>query len=103
MKVGFVQNCPEFGNIQVNLDRIAKMLAGREADLLVLPELFSTGYRFINMDEAHQYAESIPDGLTTNFLNYGFRNKLLKINRLIIENDMQLYDYNWYRPVLVLD
>ncbi len=41
--------------------------------------------------------------LTTNFLNYGFRNKLLKINRLIIENDMQLYDYNWYRPVLVLD
>ena len=68
MKVGFVQNCPEFGNIQANLDRIAKMLAGREADLLVLPELFSTGYRFKNMDEAHQYAETIPDGLTTNFL-----------------------------------
>ena len=68
MKVGFVQNCPEFGNIQANLDRIAKMLAGREADLLVLPELFSTGYRFKNMDEAHQYAENIPDGPTTNFL-----------------------------------
>lgn len=68
MKVGFVQNCPEFGNIQANLDRIAKMLAGREADLLVLPELFSTGYRFKNMDEAHQYAETIPDGPTTNFL-----------------------------------
>ena len=68
MKVGFVQNCPEFGNIQANLDRIAKMLAGREADLLVLPELFSTGYRFKNMDEAHHYAETIPDGPTTNFL-----------------------------------
>ena len=68
MKVGFVQNCPEFGNIQVNLDRIAKMLAGREADLLVLPELFSTGYRFKNMDEAYHYAETIPDGPTTNFL-----------------------------------
>ena len=68
MKVGFVQNCPEFGNIQVNLDRIAKMLAGREADMLVLPELFSTGYRFKNMDEAHHYAETIPDCLTTNFL-----------------------------------
>ena len=68
MKVGFVQNYPEFGNIQANLDRIEKMLAGREADLLVLPELFSTGYRFKNMDEAHQYAETIPDGKTTNFL-----------------------------------
>ena len=68
MKVGFDQNCPEFGNIQANLDRIEKMLMGKEAELIVLPELFSTGYRFINMDEAHQYAEPIPDGLTTNFL-----------------------------------
>ena len=68
MKVGFVQNCPEFGNIQANLDRIEKMLMGKEAELIVLPELFATGYRFKNMDEAHQYAEPIPDGLTTNFL-----------------------------------
>ena len=68
MKVGFVQNCPEFGNIQANLDRMEKMLTGKVAELFVLPELFSTGYQFKNMDEAHQYAESIPDGLTTNFL-----------------------------------
>tara|TARA_Y100001960_G_scaffold136087_1_gene144421 strand:- start:289 stop:1080 length:792 start_codon:yes stop_codon:yes gene_type:complete len=68
MKVGFVQNCPEFGNVQANLDRVDKMLAGKEADLLVLPELFSTGYRFNNMDEAYQYGEPIPGGLTTNFL-----------------------------------
>ena len=68
MKVGFVQNFPEFGRVQTNLNRIKKMLSGKEAELLVWPELFSTGYRFKNMDEAHQYAEPVPDGLTTSFL-----------------------------------
>lgn len=68
MKVSFAQNYPEFGNIQANLDRAEKMLAGKAADLIVLPELFSTGYRFKNMDEARRYAELVPGGVTTNFL-----------------------------------
>jgi predicted amidohydrolase len=68
MKVAIVQNRPEFGNIQGNLNRIEEMLAGRAADLYVLPELFATGYRFKNMDEAHQFSETVPDGMTTHFL-----------------------------------
>ena len=59
MKVGFVQNHPQFGNIQDNLSRIEEMLDGKMADLFVLPELFSTGYRFKKMDEAHKYAEPV--------------------------------------------
>ncbi len=70
MKVGFVQNHPEFGNVQANLDRIEEMLVGKAADLFVLPELFSTGYRFKNMDEAHHYAEIVPGGVTTSFLTH---------------------------------
>jgi len=68
MKVAIVQNSPEFGKVQANLDRIEEMLAGKAADLIVLPELFATGYRFKDMDEAHHYAELVPSGLTTNFL-----------------------------------
>lgn len=68
MKVGFVQNHPEFGNVQANLDRVEELLSGKSADLIVLPELFSTGYRFKNMEEAHQYAELVPGGMTTSFL-----------------------------------
>ncbi|MZH05281.1 MAG: acyltransferase [Nitrospinae bacterium] len=68
MKAGFVQYHPEFGNVQANLDRVEELLAGKEADLFVLPELFSTGYRFKNMEEAHHYAELVPGGLTTGFL-----------------------------------
>ena len=68
MKVAIVQNRPDFGNVQGNLNRIEKMLVGKIADLFVLPELFATGYRFKNMDEAHQFAEPVPDGRTSNFL-----------------------------------
>jgi predicted amidohydrolase len=68
MKVAIVQNRPEFGNVQENLNRIEEMLAGKVADLYVLPELFATGYRFKNRDEAHRYAELVPGGMTTHFL-----------------------------------
>jgi predicted amidohydrolase len=68
MKVAIVQNHPEFGNVQGNLDRVEEMLAGRVADLFVLPELFATGYCFKDMDEAHHYAELVPSGKTTHFL-----------------------------------
>jgi predicted amidohydrolase len=68
MKVAIVQNRPEFGNVQGNLNRIEEILVGKAADLYVLPELFATGYRFKDMDEAHHYAELVPSGMTTNFL-----------------------------------
>jgi 5-aminopentanamidase len=68
MKVAIVQNHPEFGKVQDNLNRIEEMLVGKSADLFVLPELFATGYRFKNMDEAHQFAEPIPSGRISNFL-----------------------------------
>jgi predicted amidohydrolase len=68
MKVAIVQNRPEFGNVQENLNCIEEMLARKAADLYVLPELFATGYRFKNKEEAHQYAELVPGGMTTRFL-----------------------------------
>lgn len=39
-----------------------------DADLLVLPELFSTGYLFSGRRELRQLAEEIPGGETTRFL-----------------------------------
>jgi predicted amidohydrolase len=68
MKVAIVQNRPEFGKVQDNLNRIEEMLVGKSADLFVLPELCATGYRFKNMDEAHQFAEPVPSGMISNFL-----------------------------------
>ena len=65
MRVGFVQNNPVFANIQENLSRVEKLLAGQSADLFVLPELFATGYQFKDQEESRSLAELVPRGVTT--------------------------------------
>jgi len=67
MKVGYVQNSPENGNKQTNFDRVEKLLSEVKADLIVLPELFATGYIFKDADEAKKQAEDFT-GETTQFL-----------------------------------
>ena len=39
-----------------------------ETDLIVLPELFATGYQFVSQEEVFQLAEPVPDGATTKRL-----------------------------------
>jgi predicted amidohydrolase len=68
MKAGFVQTCPVFGDVRGNLARAEAQLEGRSADLLVLPELFNTGYQFNSREEVLSLAESIPGGPTAQFL-----------------------------------
>ena len=68
IKVGFVQTDPEFGAVEVNLNHVKKFWGNRKADLLVLPELFSTGYQFQSFAEARNLSETIPDGPSTHFL-----------------------------------
>jgi predicted amidohydrolase len=62
MKVGYVQMSPVLHNVEMNLEKIARMISTAKADLLVLPELCTTGYLFENRDELASYAESIPGG-----------------------------------------
>src|SRR5437899_5857794 len=68
MRVGYFQFAPVFGDIKRNLDTVAHRLAQVECDLLVLPELFNTGYQFISVDEVRALAEEIPGGPTTERL-----------------------------------
>lgn len=68
MKVSFYQFSPEFGNIKHNLQKILDAVSSVEADLLVLPELFNTGYQFTSKEEAKSLSERIPSGDTANTL-----------------------------------
>jgi len=68
MKAGFYQFAPEFGNIKHNLQKVLDAAASVETDLLVLPELFNTGYQFTSREEAAALSEEIPSGYTTNTL-----------------------------------
>jgi predicted amidohydrolase len=67
MKAGYVQNAPVFGEKERNFDEIRSLLEGVRADLLVLPELFATGYAFTSKKEAEELAET-SDGATSALL-----------------------------------
>lgn len=68
MKVGFVQNNPKFGETEANIEQIKNLWGTLSAELIVLPELFATGYQFNSKKEAKELAEPIPDGPTTQKL-----------------------------------
>jgi predicted amidohydrolase len=57
MRLAVVQTDPEFGNVEANVDQALHLMAGVEADLYVLPELFNTGYNFIDRPELESLAE----------------------------------------------
>jgi predicted amidohydrolase len=67
MRVGFVQTSPRRLRRDRNLRDVETRLAGAPAaDLWVLPELFSTGYLFLDPGEAASMAEEVPRGPTTS-------------------------------------
>jgi len=63
MRVGYLQFAPVFGEKQANLARVGEFLSGAKADLIVLPELFATGYIFESREELLALAEAA-DGPT---------------------------------------
>lgn len=68
MKVGFYQFEPVFGDKKDNIDKVLVQLRTSQADLLVLPELFATGYQFVSKEEAFNLSESVPEGHTSQAL-----------------------------------
>ncbi len=74
IKVGFYQFCPTFGDKRANLYKIAETIEKIDADILVLPELCTTGYLFTSQEEVNELAEPIP-GPTTLFLENITRRK----------------------------
>jgi predicted amidohydrolase len=68
MKIGFVQFEPLFGEVGRNLERVSELIRQSDADMLVLPELFNTGYVFTSKEEALSLSERIPQGTTTRAL-----------------------------------
>ena len=63
-RVGFVQGAPRFGRTDENLGRGLALAATIEADLVVLPELWSTGYVFTSKAELEALAEDPKRGAT---------------------------------------
>jgi predicted amidohydrolase len=68
MRIGYYQFEVKFGEIDANLSKVEDALSRAEADLIVLPEFFATGYLFTSRREVEQCAESYPEGTTVQAL-----------------------------------
>lgn len=67
MRAGFLQFTPAWGDKEANLGRLRALLSQARADLIVLPELCTTGYQLAR-HEAERLAEPFPGGATCQTL-----------------------------------
>ena len=69
MKIGFAQFKPEFGKIETNIKAMGHLISTAKADLLVLPELATTGYTFTSKDEVRSLSEPFETSESLNRLH----------------------------------
>ncbi len=61
MRVAVVQTNPTFGEVRKNIRDALTLMETTEADLYILPELFNTGYNFIDETEVRSLSENADD------------------------------------------
>jgi 5-aminopentanamidase len=87
MKAAFYQFDPVFGEREKNIAKVVAAAQGADTDLLVLPELFATGYQFISRDEVVGLSEPVPEGYTTRAIAGLSRSKGIYIVAGLAEKD----------------
>lgn len=76
MRIGFFQFCPTLHDKADNLRRIRQALERVEADLIVLPEMCTTGYLFPSKEALIAAAEPIPGPSTDGLLQLSHERQL---------------------------
>ncbi len=79
-KTAVVQFKPDFLQVDANLKRIELLLTDVSADLIVLPELVTSGYVFKTKNELDEVCEPVPEGRTFQF----FKHLSKKLNSSIV-------------------
>ena len=71
--MAFVQGRPRFGRTEENLDRALALAGTVAADLVVIPELWSSGYVFSSREEVARLTEDAATGATARALRAAAR------------------------------
>lgn len=69
MKIGFFQFEVKLGGYKENIDMLTNSLTQEKFDLLVLPELFTTGYLFDSARDLQKHAEALTQSPTVKVLH----------------------------------
>jgi 5-aminopentanamidase len=91
MLIAVVQTNPVFGEIESNVRDAIALMEGTDADLFVLPELFNTGYNFIDEQEVSRFAEP-STGFTSQALSSFVKKKTCHIIYGFAEKADHLYN-----------
>jgi predicted amidohydrolase len=75
MKIGYLQFKPKLFDVEENIKRIDELIGDNDFDLLVIPELASTGYLFVNKSELQKYSVPAGEGIYFEYLRYTCKRK----------------------------
>jgi predicted amidohydrolase len=94
MRIGYVQFSPVLGDLEANRLAVASLVGQAEnADLLVLPELCNSGYRFRSRDEAMEAAEPVPSGpFVRHLTQLSAQHRLVLVAGLLEKAGVDLYN-----------
>ena len=98
MKVGFLQFAPKLFHEKHNLEKINIMLKGCKADVIVLPELATSGYLFANKEEMKPLSAPAKSGRIADF----FRNIAAKENFAIVVGFLEKENDNFYNSQMLV-
>ncbi|MFA6075240.1 MAG: nitrilase-related carbon-nitrogen hydrolase [Negativicutes bacterium] len=87
MKLAVVQTNPIFGEKTANIAAAICLMKSVNADLYVLPELFASGYNFVDEYEVHELSEKFAEGETFYALHEFCRNNDCYVVYGFAEND----------------
>ncbi|MGB6128648.1 MAG: carbon-nitrogen hydrolase family protein [Psychrilyobacter sp.] len=68
MKISYYQMDIIFKDIEANIKKVKNSLKKLDTEMLILPELFNTGYMYPSKNDIQPYTEQIPQGKTTKAL-----------------------------------
>jgi len=98
MLTGFVQTSPLFGEKLHNFAAVKELLEGRRAGLLVLPELFATGYAFTSAAEVKELSEEA-GGVTSLFV----QQLALMCNAVVVAGFIEKENDCYYNSAMMAD
>ena len=97
LTLAVVQFTPEFGKKEKNLSRMRDLVADVSADIMVFPELCTTGYFFLSRDEVAEVAEPA-EGPSGQF----FRDMARDKNAVAVAGIAERHQKHLYNACLVV-